>query len=73
VDWCAFIFQVIGSVYLAKKDLFAWVFFIIGNVLWLIYFLNFHPILTVSIIQTVFFLLLDIYGLWSWQKSKNKK
>jgi hypothetical protein len=70
VDWLAFLFQIIGSVLLAKKNLLAWVFFIAGNILWLIYFIFWHPNLVVAIIQTTFFILLDIYGLWSWKKSK---
>jgi hypothetical protein len=66
MDWAGFILQVIGSFLLAKKKKLAWVFFTIGNIIWISYFIVYHPDMFVEIVQTFFFILLDLFGLYCW-------
>jgi hypothetical protein len=68
MDWVAFILQIFGAVYLFKKRPVAWVYFIISNLLWIVYFLMFHPDMISAIVQTVLFLALDFFGLWCWKR-----
>lgn len=72
MDYVAFVFQLIGSILLTKKIWCAWLFLILGNIFWLLYFQFFHPALTIAIFQCIFFILLDLYGLWRWSKNKSK-
>jgi nicotinamide riboside transporter PnuC len=68
MDWIAFFCQIFATVLLTKKKLTSWLFFCLGNVLWIIYFLNNRPVLIVAILQSVFFVALDCYGFLAWKK-----
>jgi len=73
MDWVGFILQMVGAIYLFKKKTIAWVFLIISNILWVIYFFNYHPEMLSAIIQTILFLGLDIFGFWCWKRETKTK
>jgi nicotinamide riboside transporter PnuC len=72
MDWIAFIFQIIGTALLTRKKISSWLFFCAGNILWIFYFINNRPMLIVAILQSIFFVGLDIYGFFTWRKEHKK-
>jgi membrane protease YdiL (CAAX protease family) len=66
IIWIAFIFLVLGSVLNSHKNEWGWVCFIISAILWVVYgvHLNNWPI----IIQNLFCIGLNLYGIFQWQK-----
>ena len=69
ITWIALGFSLTGNIFINRKSVFGFYFWIISNVLWIIYAVSQE--ITAQIVLFVVYTVLAFHGIWSWKNSKD--